>query len=266
MHQIAPARVQPRPSVVVGQDRFHLLETEVHTGESGPPQQKFVAEMTALMIQADPGRPGAGPPRHRNSDDEVGVDQIGGRRVQVELGEHAGEHPDLPAVAALAARVESEVLAESHRPDVGVGPFRPRAGRLPGGEKLRLLGVRDQGPEHVVGRKGRAVRPSLARLIPAIGLGLGLGLLRVDAPGRDDSQHQQGAHDGSGFHRRDEDLFPASTFRPYRCALRPPHYNTCCSRNLTTKSFFVNRSAPSPNRIVARLKSHPTKGMSERNE
>ena len=52
-------------------------------------QQELVAEVRALVVDAEARRGAVAPLGHRQADEEVGVEQVVGVRVEVELREHA---------------------------------------------------------------------------------------------------------------------------------------------------------------------------------
>src|SRR2546426_4622138 len=110
-----------------------------------PPRSTLFPYTTLFRSDARPAREHAPAPGEWEADDEVGVDQVVGRPLHVELGEDARGDAHLPPPAPPPH--EADVLAQ---PDARNLVARLR-GLLPeiSREELRLLGVREERPEQV---------------------------------------------------------------------------------------------------------------------
>ncbi len=105
------------------------------------------------MVQAHPCREWTLAPRDRYADHEVGIQQVGRRRIHIELGENTAQKAHLPAIAPVSPGPETEILAETDRSDIQLQPRGAHVGRLIRGKKLRLFGIGHQRSKHVVGRQ-----------------------------------------------------------------------------------------------------------------
>src|SRR5207248_8940698 len=113
----ASAAVEPPPGILDRGEPIDDLEAHVLAPDAvtdGVVEEELVAEMAALVIHAQPARPGSAAHRDLRSDEVIGIEQVGGIGVEVELREDRAEHADLDAVAAarLAQAPDAERAAE----------------------------------------------------------------------------------------------------------------------------------------------------------
>lgn len=62
MNQVAAACIHLKPPVFIGDDRLDFLKAQTHPIESGILDKKFISDMAALMVEANPRRPHSMPP------------------------------------------------------------------------------------------------------------------------------------------------------------------------------------------------------------
>ncbi len=86
--------------------------------------QELIPDVTTLVIKAKARRPVSLTPGQRYAHIEIDIDECGIRRIQVELRKNPGQQADLPSVTPLASGIKPEILANTNRPDVRVGPFK----------------------------------------------------------------------------------------------------------------------------------------------
>src|SRR5207248_4255115 len=157
------AAVEPPPAVLGRDDRVEDLEAQVlalHAVIDPVVEEELVAQVTALVIEAQSSRPAPTAQRHLRPDEVVGVEKVPRTGVEVELREDRAEqaHLDPVAPAGLPQTPDAERAPEGDHGHVDVGA-------LPLGEHVgaaaemdapvvrvesRLALVREQRAEDVV--------------------------------------------------------------------------------------------------------------------
>jgi hypothetical protein len=99
--EVFPSRVNAERPTVEREDHLRGLERDVLALERRVvlAQQELVAQVRALMVEPQARGERTASHRDRKPDDVIGVDQIVGRLVEIELGEHAALEAHLKTVA-----------------------------------------------------------------------------------------------------------------------------------------------------------------------
>src|SRR3989338_777755 len=100
VQNITAATVETPPLPFIRCKKLHVLIAQIDPVDSRTAQNEFIAQMRALMIDAQQIRPGAPAVTERQSDPVIRVDQIARRGVEIEQREHPALNPDLRAASA----------------------------------------------------------------------------------------------------------------------------------------------------------------------
>jgi hypothetical protein len=154
MEQVFATAVDAEDAHVEGEQRLDRLEAQVLALRMVRAQQELVAEVRALVIDAHARGRQAAPHGHGEPERVIGIDEVEGGTVEVELRVDAGFDADLQTLARrwTAPARQTEMIRDAHGSDVGAERHVGRDA-LPARERPGALRIGEQRAEHVAVRQ-----------------------------------------------------------------------------------------------------------------